>query len=230
MTFRKTLLLTTMVSTVLSAPAFANGYNPAPAPQHVVVAPAAFDWSGWYFGGHLGGAVGQYTNNGNVANFPGDLDGDLDGFFLGMHGGYAVQSGNMVYGAEAHLAFADISGAEACTNPAAQCAVDINALASLRGNVGYLINPDTLISANLGLAAANANVFVDDGTGPIGSEDIITGLTYGIGIEHALNPNLSLRGSIQSYQFQPNDFQTDILYTGVDIDFHTIEIGLNYRF
>lgn len=225
----RTLFLAAAAASIAGT-ANAGGVAPTPIPPPVVVAPAAFNWSGGYVGGHLGVAQGQYSNEGLIAPYPGDGEGDLDGFLLGLTGGYAFQSGNIVYGGEANIAFADITGAEPCLNVAVTCAVEINMLASLRGNVGVLINPDTLISANLGLAVANANVFVDGGAGPIGTEDLITGFTFGVGFERALSSNLSVSGSIQSYDFQPADFQTDILYSDVDINVQTIEIGLNYRF
>ena len=43
-------------------------------------------WTGLYLGGHLGGGWGSFD------------DLDLDGLVGGIHGGYNLQNGNIVYG------------------------------------------------------------------------------------------------------------------------------------
>ncbi|GAA5069855.1 outer membrane beta-barrel protein [Roseibacterium beibuensis] len=207
--------------------AFAGGVVETPPPVTIVTPPPAFDWTGAYVGGSLGLAFGDY---GNDADFPGDGEGDLDGHAINLLAGYTMQSGSFVYGGEVHIGFADISGSEECVNPAFECAAEIDMLASLRGRVGYLLSDNTQVYGNLGLAAANVDVYTDGPIGRNGTEETLGGFTIGVGLEHAISDNMTFFGSVQHYMFEEDDYQTDVLYNNVDIDFTTVEIGMTFRF
>ena len=76
------------------------GYDP-------VRNPIAFDWSGFYIGGHAGYALGGDFTARAAA---GTARGDLDGFVGGAYGGYNFQTGNVVLGGEADVSFGEIDG------------------------------------------------------------------------------------------------------------------------
>lgn len=61
-----------------------------PMPEQLPIQSSQPDWAGIYFGGHLGGAV--------------DGDNDVVG---GLQLGHNWQAGNLVYGAEGDISFAD---------------------------------------------------------------------------------------------------------------------------
>ncbi len=229
----RTRILATLLASAaifpLAAPAMAGGTTPAPAEAAVVVPVTAPipDWSGFYGGVTLGYGIGTY---GNSNNFPGDGEGELNGGLFGGVVGYSFQNGNWVFGPELALSGANISGSESCVNPAFTCEVDFNYIAALRGNVGYLVSPDTLVFGTLGIASANVDVFTDDGTGPFGSDHDVTGYQFGIGVEWAAAQNTHVRATLSHYIFDDGDYQTDVLYSGVDMDATVFEVGVLFRF
>ena len=189
---------------------------------------SAQDWTGFYGGVLLGGAGGSY---GNATNFPGDGDGSWNGLTYGVMGGYNYQSGNMVYGGELTYSGSSIDGSEACGNPTFQCIGEISSLASLRGRVGYLAQPDVMVYGSLGVVSARLEMATDDGGGGGGREkQTVGGYMVGIGAEKAFTPKINGRVAINYYKFDDEDFQTDVPYTGIDGDLTELEFGFVYRF
>lgn len=87
------------------------------APQ--AVAPAAYDWSGVYVGGHIGG--GWATNDfsdpglgivGTLLGVPVIQTTDSSGFIGGVQGGWNYQIGRFVVGTELDFSWADINGSK----------------------------------------------------------------------------------------------------------------------
>ena len=107
-------------------------------------------WRGLYGGVHLGHA---------------DTDGD-SGVVGGVQLGYNWQTQQIVYGVEGDVS---LSGSSS-----------IDWTASLRGRLGYLIQPKVLVYGTAGLGLVNA-----------GGTD--TGFAYGVGLEGKLSPTLSAR-------------------------------------
>jgi outer membrane immunogenic protein len=187
----------------------------------------AQDWAGYYAGATLGYGSGDY---GNDTSFPGDGEGDLDGFAYGGVLGYYFQNSNWVYGPELALMGTNLSGSEPCSNPAFSCDVDFNYIAALRGNAGYLVSPEMIVFGTLGITSANVDVTVDDGTGPFGADNDVTGYQFGLGVEWATSETMHLRASVNRYVFDEDDFQTDVPYFDVGMDATTVELGAMFKF
>jgi outer membrane immunogenic protein len=70
-------------------------------------------WTGFYFGGHIGGAFGE-TEIGDTFDYNGDPFAkntiDSTGIITGVQLGYNVQRGNVVFGFEADLGYLGLSG------------------------------------------------------------------------------------------------------------------------
>jgi len=113
-------------------------------------------WRGLYGGLHVGHA---------------DADGG-NGFVGGVQLGYNWQAQQIVYGVEGDIS---LSGAHS-----------IDWLASLRGRVGYLIQPRVLVYGTAGLGLVNG-----------GTTD--TGFVYGLGVEGKLTRTMSARLEYLSY-------------------------------
>jgi len=113
-------------------------------------------WRGLYGGLHLGHA---------------DVDGD-NGFVGGVQLGYNWQARQIVYGVEGDIS---LSGAHS-----------IDWLASLRGRVGYLIQPRILVYGTAGLGLVNG-----------GGTD--AGFVYGLGVEGKLTRTMSARLEYLAY-------------------------------
>jgi outer membrane immunogenic protein len=81
------------------------------------VAPAGFDWSGIYIGGHIGG--GWATNDisdpglgiiGGLLGVPPVQTVDSSGFLGGVQAGWNYQIGRLVLGTEVDFSWADVNG------------------------------------------------------------------------------------------------------------------------
>lgn len=115
-----------------------------------------WSWSGLYGGVHVGHA---------------DSDGD-NGFVGGVQLGYNWRTQKIVYGVEGDISFLGIHS--------------IDSLASLRGRLGYLIQPRLLVYGTAGLGLING-----------GGTD--TGFAYGVGLEGKVSQTLSARLEFLEY-------------------------------
>lgn len=138
------------------------------------------NWSGFYAGLNAGGAWGNSdTDVGCVDNtgagvcalaaaenpFPFYFSNDLDGFIGGVQAGYNFQSGKMVFGIEADIAWTSMdantsvsSGATTTFVPSVvRVSQDLEYLATLRGRLGYAVHNNMLVYATGGLAFGDVN-------------------------------------------------------------------------
>ncbi|MGE0611744.1 MAG: outer membrane protein [Hyphomicrobiales bacterium] len=167
-------------------------YKPAAAP----VSKPAPSWAGWYLGGHLGGVV----------------DGD-DDFIGGAHLGYNWQPGNVVYGIEGDISFAD----------------RIDYLASIRGRLGLALGPRALLYGTAGVAFIDADqTFVTPAGAVFTDSQSEVGFAGGGGLEFKLADNISAGVEALYYAFdddnQVNAFAQD------DLDFTVVRARLTYHF
>jgi outer membrane immunogenic protein len=207
---KKILLPTAALALVaLAAPASAADLAARPytkAPAYAPVAPI-YNWTGFYIGGHIGGA------------FPGEdnaLIGSRDGTFMGgVQGGYDYQfAPNWVFGLEANYSFKDTNSN-----------FDNRGLGSVTGRLGYTWGP-ALLYAKGGYAWADSRF--TNGFGGNGGRD---GYTVGGGLEYLFTQNWSGKVEYQYYDFGNVTFLTPALAVGgFKNDEHTIKAGLNYRF
>ncbi len=192
------------VSSASAADLAARPYTKAP-----MAAPAAvYDWTGFYIGGHVGGAF-----RGNSDNLVG---GGVDGRFMGGGQiGWDTQfGGNWVFGLEANYSFLDTSSSFANRG-----------LGSVTGRLGSAWGP-TLLYVKGGYAWADSR-FTNGFTGDAGRN----GYTVGGGIEYLFNRNWSGKIEYQYYDFGTTTFLTPTLAVGgFRNDEHTVKAGLNYRF
>ena len=222
----KKFLLGTVALAVLGAtvPALAADLGPrrayTKAPEYV---PAPiYNWTGFYIGGHVGGAfVGDDSIAAGVTR-------SSDGTFLG-----GVQAGadyqfapNWVVGIEGQYSWLDNS-----TDPVLVGGLLFSdkqkGIASVTGRLGYTWGP-TLLYVKGGYAytdyktsltnpATGANVAISS------SKD---GYTVGAGLEYMFAQNWSGKLEYQYYDFGKTEF------TGASVknDEHSVKAGLNYRF
>jgi len=169
--------------------------------------PASYDqpyypsiWHGLYAGVHVG-------------------FGDGDGVLGGGQLGYNWQSGRVVYGIEADFALSTIEeSVRACSSFAcAHASVSLDWFATVRGRVGYLIDPRILAyaTAGIGIASWSAEGGI---TGCPGCSVKLDGresdFIFGLGVEGKISNTMSAR--------------IDFL-TGGDLDVDIVRAGLNFK-
>ncbi|WP_407178212.1 outer membrane protein [Bradyrhizobium sp. STM 3562] len=202
-------------------------YQKAPA---YVPAPI-YNWTGFYIGGHIGGAFssdnnfsGLSTGNNSNGRFLGGVQLGYDWqlspvFVVGLQGQYSWLSGNVG---------AVFPGGLAYTNKQ-------RGLGSITGRVGYSWGPG-LLYVKGGYAYSDNNESVTFGGIPVAfatSGDHTNGWTVGAGLEYMFAPNWSANIEYQYYNFGDARFTAPVGLVGVGsftTDDHTVKAGVNYRF
>lgn len=178
----------------------------------------AFAWTGYYVGAQLGGLA-------NLSDVTDPLGPSLfgnpnlaTGAFAGLQAGYDYQSGMVVYGVEADIAFPQIEGTSTCSSLSgsfinSNCKVGIDAFGTLTGRLGLALGPDgrSLIYGKGGAAwyTGGLGIATNDSTGGAAGNPYTTrnddlsrwGWTLGAGAEYALTGNWSFKAEYDYANF-----------------------------
>ena len=207
---RKTVLLATAALAALAADAMAADL-PNKAPVYKAPPPSAYNWIGFYVGGHVGGglATTEFTNP-----FGGSIFGDSvrsPGFLGGGQLGYNWQApgSNWVLGLQGDISALASDGDNTCFASSAHtinstCRVRPELASTLTGRIGYAFGPSdrTLLYIKGGAAWADSTIDLATNNAlagfagpPITASNTTAsmwGWTVGGGAEYALSPAWSL--------------------------------------
>jgi outer membrane immunogenic protein len=205
--------------------------RPAAAP--VMVAPVFVpDWAGFYVGIHGGGGWGRESFESSISHFDCSCGGltaftfppnvDPKGGVFGFQFGHNWQWGPVVGGLEIDYSGADIHGSSTFTvfdklNDPNTLTTDkkIDALASVRGRLGYLIIPSVLLYGTAGIGWGHERItttftqinhttgLLDDEENQISNLNMF-GWVAGVGLEWKFWPGSNswlLRGEWLHYDF-----------------------------
>jgi len=217
------------------------------------------NWSGFYVGAYLGGALSLADVKdpfgpslyGDTVRAPGPLAGGQIG--------YNWQFGRGLVGLEADVSGANLFGTQTCFAPSgffvsANCRGDIDALGTFAVRLGWLTGPDaqTLLYGKAGAAWLHSDVDAttngDLGYPTTDANGTHWGWMLGAGVERALSRRWSLNaeydflsfgnrglstpiGSFQSTPSSNPDDMVQVASTASDVsqDVHLFKLGLNYR-
>jgi outer membrane immunogenic protein len=210
-------LITTLMASAVSLIAFsavqaADAIDEVPAaPAAEYTEPAVKDWSGAYVGGTANWGHGQYDATGGRS---------AAGFGGGLYGGYNMQSGNIVYGAEADINYGDNDA----KNSARKMEQGVNG--SVRGRVGYDLNP-VLVYGTAGVAASSVKA-----TGNAGGSDknTLLGWTAGAGAEALVTNNVTARVEYRYSDYGSKDFNLPGGKVSSGYDEHSVRVGMGVKF
>jgi outer membrane immunogenic protein len=231
----KKILLGTVALVALgaTAPALAADLAPSPRPGPYTKAPAyvapIYNWTGFYIGGHIGGAFAGNDNslgNNNGGSFLGGVQGGADYQF----------ATNWVIGVEAQYSWlANNNNNGAVFSNGTTVTSNSNQLGSATGRIGYTWGPG-LLYVKGGYAFKdndNLNVVTAGGlpaafTTSGGNQ---SGYTVGAGLEYMFAPSWSAKIEYMYYNFGNTTFTSGPIvgarFTDTD---NTIKAGINYRF
>jgi outer membrane immunogenic protein len=239
MAIRKSLALAMAVAGISGPVAGIGG----PALAGVMAPPMG----GLYFGIGGGGVLGTGDQSGGTLPLVttvttvviGDGHYHLSGGLVGGTVGYNFQQGRWLYGPEADISWADISGSGTCGFGGAAphaCGGDVRWLATVRGRLGYDLGPVVPAFGHL-IAYATGGLAVGDihawdslfGTSGTKTE---AGWTVGAGLEAMLNANWSVK-----LEYLYMDFGNPAIFTAippnpehVSTKLNVVRVGLNYHF
>jgi len=197
------------VSSAASAQAADLSYRSQAQPYTVNQPPNGYSWAGPYLGANLGYNWGTVSNSGTS---PSGISG-------GIQGGYNWQFGSpWVLGIEADL---QATGAD---DTFASWKFSNPWYGTIRGRVGYAINPNFLVYGTGGFAFGELK-----GSAPGFTESRTTGgWTLGAGAEFALNNSWSLKAEYMYVDLSSSNFLVTNLPNGYH--FSTVRVGVNYHF
>jgi outer membrane immunogenic protein len=232
----KKFLLGTVALIALGATAPALAADMAARP-YTKAAPAymapIYNWTGFYIGGHVGGAFqgdNGFTgvnNNNNDGRFLGGLQVGADYQFaqswvLGIEGQYSWLGNN-----NNNVAFTGL-GAGYVYND------NLRGLGSVTGRLGYTWGPALLyVKGGYAYADYNQSLTLLGAATPFAINRRHDGYTVGAGLEYMFAQNWSGKIEYQYYDFGRTTFVTPPVLVGFGstrTDEHTIKAGLNYRF
>ncbi len=198
---------------------------------------SAQDWDGLY-----GGLTAGYVNHDakhRFSNAAPSGDSSPDGALYGGFAGYAFQSGQMVYGAEADFEGSTASGSYTnLTGATSGGRSELNWQGSVRAVVGYAGN----LGSNPALFYATGGYAYGDFDfrgGPSGFatnsySDKLDGWTIGAGIDTRLASNLSLRTEYRYTDYGRSNGTLAPAFPAVNMPVkvtqHAVRIGLRYDF
>jgi outer membrane immunogenic protein len=229
----KKFLLGTVALVALGAtvPALAADLGPRSYTKAPAYAAPIYNWTGFYIGGHVGGAFssdnnfnGLVTGNNNDGRFLGGLQAGADYQFapnwvVGIEGQYSWLGHNNSVIFPGGFVYAN----------------NQRALGSVTGRVGYAWGPALLYvkggyaysdnNETLALAGVPVAFVLDSGHR--------NGYTVGAGLEYMFAQNWSAKVEYQYYDFGSSRFLAPAPLVPLGTfrtDDHTVKAGLNYRF
>jgi len=179
-------------------------------------------FQGWWLGGTVGGRT--LSSSTNVTD---DFSGS--DFTGGILGGYNVQNGQIVYGAEADLLLGDVAASKQIGGGLYTARSSIGSQGDFKLRAGVTLIPQLLIFGTAGISVADTEVKIK---GPVTKSDSGAdfGWNVGGGAEVALTQDWSFR-----FDYQYTDFGSEtISYPGGDVKFdnstNTYRGSVSYRF
>jgi outer membrane immunogenic protein len=179
-----------------------------------------FNWTGFYVGGHVGGAWTneQFINSANTTAFGDLVPGEGyrqrgSGIIGGAQIGYNWQASNYVFGLEGTISGLDNSGS--FTNTAFGAGDDVfswrtNVLATIVGRAGFAVQ-NNLLYIKGGYAGANNRLSVSDTVAPVtgsgGQTHWASGWTVGAGWEYGVTRNWIVGVEYNYAAFQTQSYQ-----------------------
>jgi len=230
-----------------------------------------FDWTGFYIGGNIGYSWGQSRDTSTITNGAGTVlftstdKSSLNGVIGGGQIGYNWQIQRAVVGFEADIQGTDEKGSRSFTCATGVCTpplggplalvipgpavpVTLNQkidwFGTVRGRLGYLVDPRVLIYATGGLAYGEVDSsatigLVPTGFGAVSSTHV--GWTAGAGIEGMIGGNWTARleylfvdlGTVNgSFQTAIGGLGGGVLSSNYSSHVHdnVLRVGVNYKF
>jgi len=213
----RTLIISLMASTVavlaftqVQAADMVDEIPAAPAADYSA-APAG-DWSGAYVGG-----TGSY----NWGKFDGNKGSKRqdNGVGGGLYGGYNMQNGQMVYGAEADVGYSGLNEHVGATK------VEQGVNGSLRGRVGVALDP-VMVYGTAGVAGAN--IKASDGTSS--DKRGAFGWTAGAGVEAKVTDTISARVEYRYSDYGSRTYKLDSGNYNRDMSEQGVRVGVGMKF
>ena len=207
-----------------------------------------FSWTGAYVGLNVGFGGGKAKHPINLSDGAGTtfLDGSANltssGFLGGVQAGYNYQIDQWVVGVEADFQGSGIKGegsfsADIPGGPSfdAKAGTRLDWYGTVRGRAGVLATDRFLVYATGGLAYGRTKSYLKADGDELSAKKTKAGWTIGAGAEYALTDNVSFKTEyLYTDLGKANLFDDEFLGANASLDrkfnFHTVRVGINYKF
>ena len=224
-----TVALVALAATVPALAADLGARTYAKAPAYAV---PIYNWTGFYIGGHVGGAFSSDNNFNGLA-----LTNSSSGRFLGgLQAGADYQfAPNWVAGIEGQYSWLASNNNGAIFPNGLVYTNNQRGLGSLTGRVGYTWGPGLLYAKGGYAYSDNRDTLTFAGV-PVPfalSSGHQNGYTVGAGVEYMFAPNWSAKAEYMYYNFGNSQFVAPaalVPFGSFHNDDHTLKVGVNYRF
>ena len=216
-------------------------------PPMAPIAPIAqaFNWTGFYVGGHVGYTWGRDTTfeylsaNNLLVGGPFRFHGNS--FFGGIHAGDNYQYGPLVAGIEADIDATGVRGGFydapnlARFNPGGLVRTRIDAQGSLRGRLGYALDR-LLIYGTGGFALADIKYSYNNPTTGVtdNTSRMRSGYTVGGGLEYAITDHLTSSIEYRYSNFGRFNYVSQAAFVGITggqrPTSNAVRVGVGYKF
>lgn len=238
-----TLMATTALLATPAMAADAVVYND-PTP----VAPDTFSWTGGYIGVNAGYAGGKfkhpYSSKGYDTVFEEEDNESLllsvtsSGFVGGVQAGYNWQfNNNIIAGLEADFQGTNLKGEVKLSDGpfSAKAGTKVNWFGTVRARLGFAPVERLMVYGTGGYAYGKVKSYVDGDDFNVSKSKTKSGWTIGAGAEYALANNWTLKSEYLYTDLGKTkliNYVEDGVTTKLDakVKFHTVRIGLNYKF
>ncbi|RBO99187.1 outer membrane protein [Pseudochrobactrum asaccharolyticum] len=198
-------------------------YN-EPAPVAVA---NTFSWEGAYAGVNAGYGFGKMKEDG-VSVKP-------RGFVGGVQAGYNWQFDQIVAGIEADFQGTSMKKSVTFYDETGAYEGDVKAkiqwFGTVRGRLGADIAERTMLYGTAGLAYGKVKIEGNDvDFGRDSASKTRAGWTAGAGIEHAFTDNVTLKTEYLYTDLGKVKFRDEADVSKVKTNFHTVRVGVNYKF
>lgn len=240
----KSVLIASTVS--LAAISSAKAADAIVYEEPLAVIVDTFSWTGGYIGVNAGYAGGKFKHPFSFTDEllettldSGSVNVTSSGFIGGVQAGYNWQFENgMILGAEADFQGANLKGEVNFDSDGinAEAGTKVNWYGTLRARLGVAPVERLMVYATGGLAYGKVKSYADiDGEG-LSKSKTKAGWTVGAGAEYAFTNNWTIKSE---YLYTDLGKTTLVNYVDEDlygfnlknkVSFHTVRVGLNYKF
>lgn len=197
-------------------------YN-EPAP---VVIANTFSWEGAYVGVNAGYGFGKMKED--------EFSIKPRGFVGGIQAGYNWQFDQIVAGIEADFQGSTMKKSVSFYDDAGDYEGDLEGkvqwFGTVRGRLGADIAERTMLYGTAGLAYGKVKLEAKDDTAYYSASDTRAGWTAGAGVEHAFTDNVTLKTEYLYTDLGKVKFGDADDALKVKTNFHTVRVGVNYKF
>jgi len=223
--------------------------NTAAIPGHATS--GIYDWTGFYIGGHGGGAWASRSGSVNNGGFFDLTEQNMHGALGGAQLGYNHQFGHVVLGAELSGSWGKLDNTNFCFQTSAlspgetaSCRATQNWSTQFLTRLGYAFDDGRLLPYVVGgVAIAHMNLSLSDSflgnTVAWGTDRTLTGAVFGAGVQYALGNGYSFGLEYLYTRYGSQDFSSITTFNGIpfsvsadrsDLTTQTLRAVVNYKF